>query len=110
MPLFGRRLPPTPEEQHAARVAPARARAALDAYAAHDQEARRAQMDVDVYGRPGRPYSDPERAVLAAEARDRHAARAAEHLAEHRRQAALAPAEPAPKSGRLTRRFLGGGS
>ncbi|MGW4803100.1 hypothetical protein [Kitasatospora sp. NPDC004272] len=108
MALFGRKLPPTPEEQYAAQMAPARAETARDAYAAHDGEARAAQMTVDVYSRPGRWYSDPERAAKAAKQRDQHTAQAADHLAEYRRQAALIPPpEPEKKPGFITRRFLG---
>lgn len=108
MGLFSSKpLPPTPEEQYARQMAPARAEAARDAWHAHDGEARRAQMSADVYGRPDRWYSDTEKAAKAARTRDHHAKVAAGHQAEYERQQALAPEPERPECSRRVRRFLG---
>lgn len=108
MGLFSSKpLPPTPEEQYARRMAPARAEAARDAWHAHAGEAERAQMGVDVYGREGRWYSDPERAAADARTRDHHAKVAAGHRAEYERQERLLPEPQQPDCSRRVRRFLG---
>ncbi|MEV8595654.1 hypothetical protein [Streptomyces sp. NPDC052012] len=61
----------TPEQQWAARQAPAVRRMA---YAA-DQESQKHQMTADVYGRQGRDYSDPAKARRAQREADRQRAR-----------------------------------
>lgn len=57
----------TPEQQYAARQAPALRRMAYNA----EQEAERQQMTADVYGRPGRDYTDPQKATRAQQEADR---------------------------------------
>ncbi|WP_369234733.1 hypothetical protein AB5J56_23445 [Streptomyces sp. R21] len=57
----------TPEQQYAARQAPALRRMAYSA----EQEAERQQMTADVYGRRGRSYSDPVKAGRAQQEADR---------------------------------------
>ncbi|MFG2789181.1 hypothetical protein [Streptomyces sp. NPDC048419] len=54
----------TPEQQYAARQAPALRRMAHSA----EQEAERQQMTADVYGRRDRDYSDPAKARAEREA------------------------------------------
>ncbi|MGX9884049.1 hypothetical protein [Streptomyces sp. NPDC002276] len=61
----------TPEQQYAARQAPALRRMAHAA----DQEAQKHQMTADVYGRPGRDYSDPGKARGAQREADRQRGR-----------------------------------
>ncbi|MEV6999305.1 hypothetical protein AB0N62_16670 [Streptomyces sp. NPDC093982] len=57
----------TPEQQYAARQAPALRRMAYSA----EQEAERQQMTADVYGRRGRDYSDQAKADRAQREADR---------------------------------------
>ncbi|MFJ8060819.1 hypothetical protein [Streptomyces sp. NPDC096142] len=57
----------TPEQQYAARQAPALRRMAHAA----EQEAERQQMTADVYGRRGRDYADPAKASRAQREADR---------------------------------------
>jgi hypothetical protein len=57
----------TPEQQYAARQAPALRQMA---YAA-EQQAEAQQMTADVYGRQGRDYSDPVKAARAQREADR---------------------------------------
>lgn len=57
----------TPEQQYAARQAPALRQMAHNA----EQEAERQQMTADVYGRQGRDYTDPDKATGAQREADR---------------------------------------
>jgi hypothetical protein len=57
----------TPEQQYAARQAPALRRIAYQA----EQQAEAHQMSADVYGRSGRDYSDPQKAARAQREADR---------------------------------------
>lgn len=57
----------TPEQQYAARQAPALRRMAYQA----EQQAEGHQMTADVYGRRGRDYSDPRKADAAQREADR---------------------------------------
>lgn len=62
----------TPEQQYAARQAPALRQMAHQA----EQRAEQQQMTADVYGRQGRDYSDPARAASAQREANRQRGRA----------------------------------
>ena len=82
----------TPEQEYAARQAPAMRRMAYNA----EQESERQQMTADVYGRQGRDYSDPRKAAAAQREADRLRGRAK----GLRETANRAEAEAAPKKKR----------
>lgn len=79
----------TPEQQYAARQAPALRRMAHQA----EQQAEGHQMTADVYGRRGRDYSDPRK----ADAAQREADRLRDRGKGLRETANRAEAEVAPK-------------
>ncbi|MEV7001135.1 hypothetical protein AB0N62_26065 [Streptomyces sp. NPDC093982] len=82
----------TPEQQYAARQAPALRRMAYNA----EQEAERQQMTADVYGRQGNDYSDLSKAAGAQREADRLRGQAK----GLRQTAKRAEAEAAPKKKR----------
>jgi len=81
----------TEEQRYAASQAPALRRMAYQA----EQQAEKQQMTADVYGGPGRDYSDPKKAERARREADRQRGRA-RGLRETARQAE-AEVKPKPK-------------
>lgn len=77
----------TPEQQYAARQAPALRRMAHQA----EQQAEEHQMTADVYGRQGRDYSDPVKAGDAQREADRLRSRARDLRTTANRAEAKAP-------------------
>lgn len=86
----------SPEAEYVRRQAGAAAQRAREAAGKHHDEAERQQMVVDVYGREGKDYSDPEKAADASKKGRRHQDLAARHLAEAARHEAIAT-PPKPK-------------
>lgn len=89
----------TPEQAYARRQAGSAAQRSRQAAGKHDDEANRWQMDIDVYGREGRDYSDPDKAAEGVRNRDWHRGQAARHTADAERHEAIAR-PPAPKKRR----------
>ncbi|WP_329390175.1 hypothetical protein [Streptomyces sp. NBC_01716] len=87
----------TPEQQYARRNAGHLAQIANRQASRSEREAERHQMDVDVYGRQGRDYSDPQAADRAAKTRDKHLSRAARLRDDAARQERLATPPKKPK-------------
>jgi hypothetical protein len=87
----------TPEQQYARRQASAAGQRSRQAAGKHDDEANRWQMTVDVYGREGKDYSDPEKAAEGVRQRDWHRSQAARHTADAERHEAIARVPPPGK-------------
>lgn len=96
MGLFKKTDHETQEQQYVRQSAERQAQIARKQANEAHSEAKRYQMDVDIYGREGKWYSDPVKAREAAATRDRYLERRGRHDEAATRQEQIA-SPPAPK-------------